>query len=95
MRIRKHNYAVIYNYAKQFGREKTMKTYGVSAPVLSCVIATGDDLLASMKRVSTPPRQDGGKTIDKFTPRELMEELARRGYAGKLTYTATIDIRNF
>lgn len=55
MRIRKHNYAVIYNYAKQFGREKTMKTYGVSAPVLSCVIATGDDLLASMKRVSTPP----------------------------------------
>lgn len=93
MRIRKHNYAEIYNYAKQYGREKTMKTYGVSAPVLSCVIATGDDLLATMKRSSTPPQS--GKTIDKFTPRELMEELARRGYAGKLTYTATIDIRNF
>lgn len=32
-----------------------------------------------------------------FTPRELMEELARRGYEGKLTYThiETIDITNF
>jgi len=93
MRMRKHNYGEIYNYAKQYGREKTMKTYGVSAPVLSCVIATGDDLLATMKRSSTPPLP--GKTIDKYTPRELMEELAKRGYAGKLTYTQTIDIRNF
>ena len=32
-----------------------------------------------------------------FSPRELMEELARRGYEGKLTYTEvhTIDITNF
>lgn len=57
MRMRKHNYAEIYNYAKQYGREKAMKTYGVSAPVLSCVIATGDDMLATMKRSSTPPNR--------------------------------------
>ena len=32
-----------------------------------------------------------------FTPRELMEELAFRGYEGKLTFTRveTIDITNF
>lgn len=32
-----------------------------------------------------------------FTPRELMQELARRGYEGKLTYTRieTIDITDF
>lgn len=32
-----------------------------------------------------------------FTPRELMEELARRGYAGKLSITQVheIDITNF
>jgi len=32
-----------------------------------------------------------------FTPREMMEELARRGYAGKLTFTQVheIDITNF
>lgn len=32
-----------------------------------------------------------------FTPRELMQELARRGYEGELTYTEVhkIDITNF
>lgn len=32
-----------------------------------------------------------------FTPRELMQELARRGYEGNLTFThvETIDITNF
>lgn len=30
-----------------------------------------------------------------FTPRELMEELARRGYTGELTYTMKIDITDF
>lgn len=32
-----------------------------------------------------------------FSPRELMQELARRGYEGELTYTRveTIDITNF
>ena len=32
-----------------------------------------------------------------FTPRQLMEELARRGYEGKLRYTRIeeIDIANF
>lgn len=35
--------------------------------------------------------------IEEFSPRELMEELARRGYKGKLTYTQVheIDIENF
>lgn len=36
-------------------------------------------------------------TLSLFTPRELMEELARRGYEGKLKYTRVeiIDISNF
>lgn len=35
--------------------------------------------------------------LHEFTPRELMEELASRGYTGKLTYTEThtIDISDF
>ena len=35
--------------------------------------------------------------LEDFSPRELMEELARRGYKGELTYTRieTIDITNF
>lgn len=42
--------------------------------------------------------QDARKAkLSDFTPRELMEELARRGYRGKLevTVTKTIDINNF
>lgn len=37
------------------------------------------------------------RELEHFTPRELMEELARRGYKGELTYTKveTIDITNF
>lgn len=30
-----------------------------------------------------------------FKPRQLMEELARRGYKGKLTFTQIIDIEHF
>lgn len=35
--------------------------------------------------------------LSDFSPRELMEELARRGYKGKLTFVEvhTIDIQNF
>ena len=35
--------------------------------------------------------------LEDFTPRELMNELARRGYKGTLSYTRveTIDIENF
>lgn len=35
------------------------------------------------------------KMLEQFTPRELMNELARRGYTGELTYIMKIDITNF
>ena len=44
-------------------------------------------------------REEAEKTqgLSAYTPRQLMEELARRGYEGKLTFTRveTIDITNF
>lgn len=37
------------------------------------------------------------RNLADFSPRELMEELVRRGYRGKLVYTKTetIDLSNF
>ena len=35
------------------------------------------------------------KMLEQYTPRELMNELARRGYTGELTYTMKIDITKF
>ena len=34
----------------------------------------------------------GDNPLIGYTPRQLMEELARRGYTGKLSYTKVIDI---
>ena len=52
------------------------------------------------KRVATHKKnkeQQHKLALADYTPRQLMEELARRGYEGKLTYTKieTIDITNF
>lgn len=38
---------------------------------------------------------DKKKLLEQFTPRELMRELAMRGYKGKLFFTQEIDICNF
>ena len=52
-------------------------------------ILIGDDILRDK------PLAPNAKTLDQFTPRDLMNELARRGYKGKLSYTKEIDITNF
>ena len=35
-----------------------------------------------------------GNPLSSFTPRQLMNELASRGYKGHLSYTMDIDINN-
>lgn len=51
------------------------------------------------KQRNAQKNKDAAMTLglSAYTPRQLMEELARRGYEGKLTYTkiVTIDITNF
>jgi len=39
-----------------------------------------------------PPKKDSNPELAKFTPRELMRELAVRGYKGELRYEQVIKI---
>ena len=55
-----------------------------------------------MKRKVAAGREERKKCestneLERFTPRQLMEELVRRGYVGKLRYVEThiIDLENF
>lgn len=51
---------------------------------------------AEIERVRAENASKNKKEILKqFTPRELMSELADRGYKGNLSYTQVIDICNF
>lgn len=51
--------------------------------------------LAIEKRLKAQKEEEVKTALSAFTPRQLMEELARRGYKGELTYVQKIDITNF
>lgn len=94
MRRREFNLAEIYFFAKRAGKEEAIAKYRRSYSTINQIVATGDDIVEALTKqgkVSAECKQ----AIDKFTPRELMEELARRGYRGKLQYTQEIDITKF
>lgn len=44
--------------------------------------------------VNKLPKPDSSNPLSAFTPRQLMQELHRRGYEGELTYTCRIKISN-
>lgn len=86
---RKHDYREMYLFAKEYGKEATMDAFGASKATVGYVISIGDALTENR------PIPKDAKTLDKYSPRELMQELARRGYEGRLTYKQVIDINNF
>ena len=85
---RKFNYKEVYLFAKEWGREDAVKQFGISDSLLRTILSIGDEILENK-----PPKKDA-KTLDEYSPRELMQELARRGYRGKLVYEQLVDIRN-
>ena len=86
---RKFDYREIYLYAKEYGKKAAMEAFNASEGTVQYVISIGDAVLEGRK-----PQKDA-KTLDQYSPRELMTELSRRGYEGKLTYKQVIDISNF
>lgn len=81
--------------------EQFAKThFGVSHTCTECrakLIAQGRENKKKLASFDKELEAARNARLADFTPRELMTELARRGYEGKLTYTRVeeIDINNF
>lgn len=86
---RKCDYRKVYLFIKEWGQKDAMEEFGISPSLVRTIAAIGDAILDRK-----PPEKDA-KTLDQYSPRELMQELAKRGYEGKLTYKQIIDIQNF
>lgn len=86
---RKCDYRKVYLFVKEWGQKDAIEEFGISPGLVRTIVAIGDAILDRK-----PPEKDA-KTLDKYSPRELMQELAKRGYEGKLTYKQVIDIQNF
>lgn len=82
------------------GRELTLdhfakNHYGIAKSCKECNGKKIADGRAHKKKVSELENQievTKSMRLKDFTPRELMEELALRGYRGKLTYTQVQEI---
>lgn len=86
---RKYDYRKVYLFVKERGQKDAIEEFGISPGLVRTIVAIGDEILEN----KPIPRE--ARTIDKYSPRELMQELAKRGYEGKLTYKQVIDIQNF
>ena len=84
MAHRKYDYCEIYSAVKSgLTKEEVKELYGVSDATLGIIITAGDAFTGFV-----PDQQP----LSKFTPRQLIEELAKRGYRGQLKYVQTIDL---
>lgn len=78
------NYCEVYDYLKEHTIHEAMVRFTASDKAIKLVKNIGDALLS---RHQSP--------LESYTPRDLMMELANRGYRGKLTFQQVIDINNF
>ena len=63
---------------------------GLQSWCKECQKERSKDIYSRAKAERPIPTGEGG--LSKFTPRQLMEELRRRGYTGTLRYVQEIDI---
>ena len=83
------DYATIYAMLQSSTIPEVVEVTGVHPKNIALIKNIGGAVLEGK------PKPEDARTLGQFTPRELMTELANRGYSGKLTYTQTIDITNF
>ena len=80
------DYCAIWDYLQAHSVPETSAHFGATEKAITMVKRIGEALLGR-KLAETP--------LSNFSPRELMMELANRGYRGRLTYQQVIDISNF
>lgn len=83
------DHATIYTLLQTSSVEEVAEVTGVHPKNVKLIKNIGDAVLQDK------PKPKDARTLDQFTPRELMMELANRGYRGNLTYQQVIDINNF
>ena len=80
------NYCEVYDYLKTHTAEEAAVKFNSTAKFVTTVQRIGDTLISRVQE---------DKPLSNYSPRDLMMELANRGYRGKLTYQQVIDINNF
>ena len=80
---KKYDFAEIYFAVKNgLSKQEAVEKFQVSMPYLKLIMTAGN-AFANYKPKANP--------LEDFTPRQLMEELKRRGYTGKLQY---VEVKN-
>jgi hypothetical protein len=80
---KKYDFAEIYFAVKNgLSKQEAVEKFHVSRNYLHLIIVAGN-AFANYKPKANP--------LEDFTPRQLMEELKRRGYTGKLQY---VEVKN-
>jgi hypothetical protein len=81
---KKYDFAEIYFAVKNgLSKREAVEKFHVSLPYLKLIITAGNAFV-NYKPKANP--------LEDFTPRQLMEELKRRGYTGRLQYVEVKDI---
>jgi len=80
------NYCEVYDYLQTHTASEAAEKFNSTAKFVTTVQRIGDALLSRIQE---------SKPLANYSPRDLMVELANRGYRGKLTYQQVIDINNF
>lgn len=73
------------------------KVRGICSECMGKKISEGHKNKKNIRNLEDEIQKSRNARLEDFTPRELIGELKRRGYEGKLTYTKieTIDLSKF
>lgn len=82
------NYREVYLFAKEWGQKDAAEEFHVNEPTIRYIVNIGDAILENK------PAPKDAKELSEYSSRELLQELAKRGYEGELTLKQTFVLQN-